>query len=134
MSLLSIMDIAGSGMTAQMTRLNVIASNLSNQDSISGDKESAYHARYPVFETVMQEEGIARVRVSDIVEAKNPLKREFQPGNPMADEEGYVYMPNVNSIEEMADMISASRSYQDNVQVIEAAKNMALKTLQSLEQ
>lgn len=139
MSLMGIMDIAGSAMSAQTVRLNVIASNLSNQDTVSADQSKAYHARSPVFETVFQEtsggiqSAVAGVKISDIIESKTELRREYQPGNPMADQDGYIFMPNVNPIEEMADMISASRSYQDNVQVIETAKNLALRTIQSIE-
>ncbi len=139
MSLLNIMNIAGSAMAAQTTRLNVVASNLSNQDTISADKDKVYHARSPVFETLYQDmqdgirSGVAGVKVSNIIESETELRREYQPGNPLADDEGYVFMPNVNPIEEMADMISASRSYQDNVQVIETAKNLALRTIQSIE-
>ena len=129
MSLLNIFDISGSSIGAQTVRLNTIASNLANADSASSSVDETYRARYPVFSTIYQDQAAAGVEVLGIVESQEPLKQEYHPGHPLADEQGYVFMPNVNPIEEMADMISAARSYQSNVEVANTAKQMLLRTL-----
>ena len=131
MSLFKIFDIAGSALHAQSVRLNTTASNLDNADSVSSSTAATYRARHPVFATLLEtdDEAAAGVKVLDIVESQAPLRREYQPGHPLADKEGYVFMPNVNPVEEMANMISASRAYQGNVEVMEASKQMLLKTL-----
>ena len=135
MSLYNIFDVAGSGMSAQSLRLNVTASNLANANSISSSAGETYRGRHPVFAAKMQEaaanqQASVRVEVLGIVEDQAPLRQEYSPNHPMADENGYIYKPNVNVMEEMANMISASRSYQTNVQVADAAKQMLMKTLQ----
>ncbi|MGB1298362.1 MAG: flagellar basal body rod protein FlgC [Psychrobium sp.] len=136
MSLYNIFDVAGSGMSAQSLRLNVTASNLANANSVSSSAEQTYRGRHPVFAAEMQkaaagqQEESVKVKVLGIVEDKDPLKMEFNPNHPMADQDGYIYKPNVNVMEEMANMISASRSYQTNVQVADAAKQMLMRTLQ----
>lgn len=136
MSLYNIFDVAGSGMSAQSLRLNVTASNLANANSVSSSAEETYRGRHPVFAAEMQkaaagqQEESVQVKVLGIVEDKEPLKMEYNPNHPMADQDGYIYKPNVNVMEEMANMISASRSYQTNVQVADAAKQMLMKTLQ----
>jgi len=135
MSLFSIFDIAGSGMSAQTVRLNVTASNLANAETISSSAEQAYRARQPVFATVLDTQpGMAQqtnlgVKVTEIVESNAPLRSQYEPGNPQADAKGYIYLPNVNTVEEMANMISASRSYQSNVEVINTSKQLLLRTL-----
>ena len=134
MNLFNIFDVAGSGMTAQSVRLNTTASNIANADSVSSSIDKTYRARHPVFEAEMakanhQQSGAHRVNVSGIVESDKPLMKEFAPDHPMADGDGFIYKPNVNVMEEMADMISASRSYQMNVQVADAAKSMLQQTL-----
>jgi len=134
MSLFNIFDVAGSGMTAQSVRLNTTASNIANADSVSSSIDKTYRARHPVFEAEMakanyQQSGAHRVNVSGIVESDKPLMKEFAPDHPMADGDGFIYKPNVNVMEEMADMISASRSYQMNVQVADATKSMLQQTL-----
>ena len=121
-------------MTAQSVRLNTTASNIANADSVSSSIDKTYRARHPVFEAEMakanhQQSGAHRVNVSGIVESDKPLMKEFAPDHPMADGDGFIYKPNVNVMEEMADMISASRSYQMNVQVADAAKSMLQQTL-----
>lgn len=133
MSLFKIFDIAGSGMSAQAMRLNTTASNLANADSVASSTEKTYRARQPVFSAVLntldeRKEG-AGVKVTGIVESQAPLRKQYQPGNPMADKDGYVYLPNVNVVDEMANMISASRSYQSNVEVAKTSKQMLLQTL-----
>jgi flagellar basal-body rod protein FlgC len=131
MSLFKIFDVAGSALHAQSVRLNTTASNLANADSVSSSTANTYRARHPVFATLLEAEddAAAGVGVVDIIEDQAPLRREYQPGHPLADTDGYVYMPNVNPVDEMANMISASRAYQSNVEVMEASKQMLLKTL-----
>lgn len=139
MSLASIFDIAGSGMTAQSTRLNTTASNIANADSASSSTDQVYRGRHPVFMTRLmqnmqsgsslpQGEQIG-VQVAGIVESDAPLQRRYEPDHPMADEEGYVFYPNVNVVEEMTNMISASRSFQVNVDVLNSAKQMVQRVL-----
>jgi flagellar basal-body rod protein FlgC len=133
MDLLKIFDIAGSALRAQSLRLNVTASNLANADSLSSSTDKTYRARHPVFESAVDlaagDGASGGVRVIGVVESKAPLRSEYRPHHPAADEQGYVYLPNVNVVEEMADMISASRSYQSNVEVINTSKQMLLRTL-----
>lgn len=129
-----VFDIAGSGMSAQSVRLNTVASNLANADSISGDPTKVYKGRHPVFEAVKaslngQQDGNAAVRVRGIVESQADPTARYEPGNPLANEQGYVYAPNVNVVEEMVDMISASRAYQNDVEVMNTSKELMLATL-----
>jgi len=121
-------------MSAQSLRLNTTASNIANADSVSSSIDETYRARHPVFAAEMQkaaagQESSVGVQVLGVVESDKPLNIEYSPDHPMADKEGYIYKPNVNVIEEMTNMISASRSYQTNVQLAESAKNMLNKTL-----
>ena len=138
MSSFKIFDIAGSGMSAQSVRLNTVASNLANADSVSGDPATVYKARHPVFQAVQQQlqgaastddRSEATVRVAGIVESQAAPQMRYDPGNPLANAQGNIYAPNVNVIEEMTDMISASRAYQDNVEVMNTSKNLMLATL-----
>lgn len=124
-----IFDIAGSGMSAQSVRLNTVASNLANADSVSGDPNNVYQARHPVFQAIMGREGTATVGVTGISQSQAAPETRYDPGNPLADAQGNVYAPNVNVVEEMADMISASRSYQNNVEVLNTTRDMLLNTL-----
>jgi flagellar basal-body rod protein FlgC len=132
-----VFDIAGSGLSAQSVRLNTVASNLANADSVSGDPATVYKARHPVFQAVHSalrsangmQNGGAAVRVSNIVQSDAPPVMRHDPGNPLADADGNVYAPNVNVIEEMTDMISASRAYQNDVDVMGTAKDLMLATL-----
>ena len=134
MSSFKIFDIAGSALSAQSVRLNTVASNLANANTVSGDTESVYKARYPVFETVIAGVGrdagaTASVRVTEVIESeKAPLAR-YEPGNPVADADGFVYAPDINPVEQMVDMISASRSYQNSIEVMNSSKEMLLATL-----
>jgi flagellar basal-body rod protein FlgC len=134
MSSFKIFDIAGSGMAAQSVRLNTVASNLANAESVSGDPNTVYKARHPVFEAVRasmansQDPGGA-VRVSSITENQAPPEARYEPGNPLANADGYVFAPNVNAVEEMVDMISASRAYQNNIEVMNTSKELLLATL-----
>ena len=134
MSLFNVFNITGSGMSAQSMRLNTTASNIANADSVSSSIDETYRARHPVFAAEMQKAAAGQqdsvgVKVFGIVESDKPLNVEYAPEHPMADKDGYIYKPNVNVIEEMTNMISASRSYQTNVQLAESAKNMLNKTL-----
>ena len=124
-----IFDIAGSGMAAQSVRLNTVASNLANADSLSGDPNSVYQARHPVFQAIMGSAGTATVGVAGVTQRQAAPETRYDPGNPLADAQGNVYAPNVNVVEEMADMISASRSYQNNVEVLNTTRDMMLNTL-----
>ena len=129
MSLFNIFNVSGSAMSAQGQRLNVVASNLANADSATSASGQAYRAKQVVFETLPLENGSAGVKVQQVVEDASPLKQVYDPKHPMADDKGYVSMPNVNVVDEMVNMLSASRSYQNNVEVMNSAKSMLLKTL-----
>ncbi|MGV7209029.1 flagellar basal body rod protein FlgC [Oxalobacteraceae bacterium A2-2] len=130
MSLFNIFNVSGSAMSAQSQRLNVVASNLANADSATSASGEAYRARQVVFEATPSENGAATgVRVKQVIEDPSPLKQVYDPKHPMADEQGYVSMPNVNVVDEMVNMLSASRSYQTNVETMNAAKTLLLKTL-----
>ena len=130
MSLFSIFDIAGSAMAAQSQRMNVTASNLANAESVAGPGGEPYKAKQVVFETAAQASGsVGGVRVAQIIEDTTAPRLEYSPGHPLADEQGYVAMPNVEPVHEMVNMISASRSYQANVEVLNTSKQLMLKTL-----
>lgn len=133
MSSFSIFDIAGSAMSAQSLRLNVTASNLANADSASSSVGQTYRARHPVFASMldarMGDASSVGVRVLGVVESQAPLRTQYAPDNPLADDKGYIHLPNVNVVEEMANMISASRSYQSNVEVINTSKQLMQRTL-----
>ena len=130
MSMLRIFDISASAVSAQSQRLNTVASNLANVDTVAGPDGSAYRARQVLFQSVLMGEATAGVQVSTIVENDTPGRRVLDPKHPSADAEGYVTYSNVNAVEEMVNMISASRSYQNNVEVMNTAKSLLLKTLQ----
>lgn len=141
MSINAIFDVAGTAMSAQSIRLNTVASNIANAQTASSSIESTYRARHPVFAPIRDsllnqgfatgpyEEAAGGVQVLGVVESDAPLQPRYEPHHPLADEKGYVYYPNVNVVEEMADMISASRSFQVNVQIVEAAKTLAQRVL-----
>ena len=146
MSLSSIFDIAGSAMTAQSVRLNTTASNIANVQSAASSVDQVYRGRHPVFAAVQQQvmnsndsywdapifsdqSESAGVQVLGIVESDAPLQKRYEPSHPLADEQGYVNYPNVDIVEEMANMISASRAYQMNVEVINSAKQMLQRAL-----
>jgi flagellar basal-body rod protein FlgC len=131
MSMFNIFNVSGSAVSSQSQRLNVVASNLANVDAVAGPDGKGYKARQVVFETVpMGSDASSGVKVSKILESEAPLKRIHNPMHPSADAEGYVTQSNVNPVEEMVNMISASRSYQNNVEVMNTAKTLLLKTLQ----
>jgi flagellar basal-body rod protein FlgC len=127
-----VFDIAGSGMSAQSVRLNTVASNIANADSVGSDPQNVYRARHPVFQAVLgsgADSNSAGVTVAGVVQSQAKPESRYDPGNPLADSQGYVYAPAVNVVEEMADMISASRSYQNNVEVLSTARDLMLATL-----
>ena len=141
MSLDNVFDIAGSGMSAQSLRLNTTASNIANAQTASSSTGDTYRARHPIFSAIQQdamrgaagsgdnsEDGVG-VQVAGIVESQAPLEKRYEPGHPQADENGYVYYPNVDIVEEMANMISASRSFQMNADVMNSAKTMIQRVL-----
>lgn len=134
MAMMSIFNIAGSALTAQSQRMNVSASNLANADSVVGPDGKPYKARQVIFQTIPQPghpemQAVGGVRVSGVVESNAPMKTKYDPNNPLADKKGYVEMPNVDVVAETVNMISASRSYQANVQVINTAKDLMMRTL-----
>ena len=129
--MLSIFSVSGSAISSQWQRLNVVASNLANVDAVAGPDGQAYKARQVVFETTpMGADSSCGVRVESIQEGNQPGRRLHDPSHASADAEGYVTHSNVNAVEEMVNMISASRSYQNNVEVMNTAKTLLLKTLQ----
>jgi len=129
-----IFDTAASGMSAQSLRLNLVASNMANIDSVSSSIDQTYNARQPVFGALLNQldpnDPSVGVRVKGVVESQAPLIMEYAPEHSLANEEGYIFRPNVNLVEEMANMISASRSYQSNVEVVNTAKQLMSATLQ----
>ncbi|MEY2962049.1 MAG: hypothetical protein RLZ60_1879 [Pseudomonadota bacterium] len=132
MSSFKLFEIAGSGMSAESTRLNAVASNLANANTVAGRPEDVYRARAVIFEEVRsqlaRDEGSA-VRVSQVVQSdKAPLTR-YEPGNPLANAEGYVFVPDISAVEQMVDMISASRAYKNNVEVMNTTRDLMLATL-----
>lgn len=131
MSSFKIFDIAGSALAAQSVRLNTVASNLANADSVTGDPNSVYKAHVPVFATApaVGGEETPGVSVQGVLQSQAEPEKRYEPGHPMADAEGFVYAPKINVVEQMVDMISASRSYQSNVEMMNTAKDLALRTL-----
>lgn len=129
MSDFRIFSIAGSALTAQSARLNAVSSNLANADSVAGADGQPYRAKQVVFKATPVEGGGMGVRVTQVVESAAPLRQVYEPNNPAANEQGYVSMPNVNVVEEMVNMISASRAYQTNAEVMNTAKGLMTKAL-----
>lgn len=131
MSLFNVFDIAGSAMTAQSERLNVTASNIANADSVAGPDGKPYRSRQVVFQAMppASGQGPAKVGVVNVVEDSSPPRQVYDPKHPLADAQGYVRLPNVSVVDEMVNMLSASRSYQSSVEVMNTAKNLLLKTL-----
>ena len=134
MSMFSIFNVSGSAISSQAQRLNVVASNLANVDTVAGPDGSVYKARQVVFQTQLvgasEDSGSAGVKVSAVTEDQTPGRRVLDPRHPQADAQGYVTYSNVNPVEEMVNMISASRSYQNNIEVMNTAKTLLMKTLQ----
>ena len=138
MSLMKIFDTAGSGMSAESLRLNAVASNLANANSVSSSPDSAYKAKELLFAPVLQSQSGTTVqdagtnvgvRMEGVTESQQPVESHYEPGNPMADASGFVYGSNVNPIDELVNMISASRSYQNNVEVMNTTKQLMIKTI-----
>ena len=134
MSLFKVFDIAGSSMQAQTVRMNTTASNMANAETMATTPEEAYRAKKPVFQSMLNqaitgEQKNSGVRVTHITESQNEIPAIYRPGHPLANPEGYVYGSNVNVVEEMAEMISASRSYENSVQVLDSAREIMMKTL-----
>ncbi|PPD05310.1 MAG: flagellar basal body rod protein FlgC [Methylobacter sp.] len=134
MSSFKIFDVAGSGLNAQSLRLNLVASNLSNANSVSSSLNTVYKSRQPVFAAELQnildkQSTASKVNVLGVVESQTPAVSEYAPDHPLANQDGYIFKPNVNTVEEMANMLSASRSYQDSVEVLNTAKELMVQTL-----
>ena len=135
MSSFSVFQIAGSALTAQSQRLNVAASNIANADSVAGPNGQVYKARQVVFQVnplqdpAAQAAGIGGVRVSRVAQDNSPGRLQYDPSNPLANQDGYVMLPNVDVVAETVNMISASRSYQANVEVVNTTKNLMMRTL-----
>ncbi|HWX37408.1 MAG TPA: flagellar basal body rod protein FlgC [Steroidobacteraceae bacterium] len=137
MSLFNVFNTAGSALNAETIRLNTTASNLANAESVNGDPSKVYRARHPVFQTMMDASqpsfdggsSTSGVRVLGVVESTAPPTMRYQPDHPLANKDGYIYMSNVNSIEEMTNMISANRSFATNVEAINTARDLLLKTI-----
>ena len=124
MSFKDISQIAGSAMAAQTVRLNTIASNLANAGTVAGSEGEAYRARKPVFAAIMNQGAAGRVQVLDVVQSADPLRKAYEPDNPLANADGMVFYPNVNEVAEMADMMAASRAFETNVEVLGRIKSM----------
>lgn len=133
MALFSIFDIAGSSMSSQSVRLNTTVSNMANANTIAGSADEAYKGRHPIFQVLLDEFGgdptRAGVGVSQIVESQAPARSLYQPEHPLADADGYVYLPNVNVMDEMVNMLSAARAYQNSVEVLNTSKQLLLRTI-----
>ena len=130
MSISNLFNTAGSALTAQAQRMNVAASNMANADSVAGPNGEPNRAKQVMFElNAGSAEGIGGVRVSNVIESDAPFRQEYNPGHALADDKGYVQMPNVNPTDEMINMISSSRSYQANIEVLNTGKELALRTL-----
>lgn len=133
-NLFKIFDVSGSALSAQSVRLNAIASNMANAQVASQTPEGAYRAKHPVFATVLHAAGqsgtATPVRVAGVLESQAEPVAKYAPNHPLANEQGYIFKPNVSVVEEMANMISASRSYQNNVEVMNTTKQLLLRTLQ----
>jgi flagellar basal-body rod protein FlgC len=137
MSIDNIFGIAGSALNAQGARMNAVASNLANANTVSGDDKTAFRAKKVVFKAIMDQQnatpGINNsggVKIQGIVDDPSPVRKVSDPGNPMADKDGYVYQSNVNEMGEMVEMMAASRSYQNNVEVVNTARQLMLRTLE----
>jgi flagellar basal-body rod protein FlgC len=132
MSSLSIFDIAGSALAAQSIRLNTVASNLANADDVSGDPSTVYRPREAMFSAMPVDPanpGLAGVRSGNVLESQSPPVKRYEPGNPVADGQGYIYAPDIDPVAQMVNMISSARAYQDDVEVVNTAKELALSTL-----
>lgn len=131
MSLLAIFDTSSSAMQSQSIRLNLIASNLANANTVASSEEEVYKPKYPVFETVLNDEfeNYSGVKVSEVIEDKANANKLYEPNHPLADENGYIYTPSVNPVEEMANMMTTSRTYQINIEVADMARSMLLELL-----
>jgi flagellar basal-body rod protein FlgC len=129
MSLMNIFDVSGSALTAQSMRLDAVSANMANAKVVSSSPEAAYRARLPVFATLFSDTAVTGVEVDRVVESRTPIQERYEPGHPMANAEGFVYDSNVNMVEEMANMIAASKSYTSNVEVMITSRDLLQRTL-----
>ena len=132
MGLFANFDISGSAISAQSLRLNATASNLANVETLSASESAAYRSRQPVFQAMLDQHnrpGEVGVQMLGIVESQKAIERRYDPGHALADADGFVYGSNVNPVEEMANMLSASRAYQNNVEVLNTSRDLLLRVL-----
>lgn len=132
----NIFGIAGSALNAQMARMNTVASNMANASTVAGSEKEAYRGKRTVFKAVMEEQKVQRdqtyqggVRIDALIDDPSPVRRMSDPGNPLADKDGFVYLSNVNEMTEMVEMMAASRSYQNNVEVVNTTRQLLMRTL-----
>ena len=137
MSLDKIYGIAGTALNAQLTRMNLTASNLANQGTVNTTESEAFRAKRPVFKAILSHEMatpgapyVGGVKVDRIVDTSNPPPKKYDPSSPLADEKGYVYMSNVNEVTEMVEMMASARAYQNNVEVVNTARRLIMRTLE----
>lgn len=133
----NIFGIAGSALNAQMARMNAVASNMANASTVAGSEKEAYRGKRTVFKAVMEEQKVQRdqtyqggVRIDALIDDPSPVRRMSDPGNPLADKDGFVYLSNVNEMTEMVEMMAASRSYQNNVEVINTTRQLMMRTIE----
>jgi flagellar basal-body rod protein FlgC len=136
MSLKNIFGIAGTALNAQTIRMNTTASNLANASTVSPTEEEAFRAKRPVFKALVDQADLNRgfdslggVKVKEVVDDMSPLRKVYDPQNPESNDEGYIFLSNVNEVTEMVEMIAASRSFQNNVEVVSTAKQLLFRTL-----
>lgn len=136
MAIDSIFGIAGTALNAQLTRMNTTASNLANAGTVAGSEDMAFRAKRPVFRALVEEEMthagapyVGGVKIDQVIDDSAPIRRVSDPSNPLADENGYVYQSNVSEVTEMVEMMAAARSYQNNVEVINTARQLMMRTL-----
>jgi flagellar basal-body rod protein FlgC len=135
----NIFGIAGSALNAQMARMNAVASNLANASTVAGSEKEAYRGKRTVFKAVLEEQNQNQlprdqtyqggVRIDSLIDDPSPVRRMSDPGNPLADKDGFVYLSNVNEMTEMVEMMAASRSYQNNVEVVNTTRQLLMRTI-----
>ena len=136
-TLYSVFDIAGTALNSQLVRMNTTASNLANASTVAKTEAEAFRAKRPVFKALVKDEFtnagfpyLGGVKVDQVVDDPTPIRSIYDPGNPSADEKGYVYLSNVNEMQEMVEMMAASRSYQNNVEVVNTARQLMMRTIE----
>ena len=134
MALEDIFSVAGSALNAQTTRMNTTASNLANAATVAGSEEGAFRAKRAVFKSILADQmgggdSGGGIKVDKLIDDPSPIRKMSEPGNPLADKEGYIYLSNVNEMTEMVEMMAASRSYQNNVEVVNTTRQLMMRTI-----